>query len=534
MKKKYINLALIIGLFSMIFVACEDNIPPVLDQLNFGRVFTPLNFDVRIRNMTTAEFTWDERGDASSYVMEISQDSLAFTSIVETDTIPAGQNSFNATLDGNTRYSARLKGVSDSISESKWTMVTFKTDPENIFESLPATDIHATSVTLTWPAGSAVTNFVINPGDINRPITDQEKADGIATITGLTDQTAYTVVLYNGTKIRGTVEFTTLVDIGNATAVYPTDTLSKVIAAAKDGDVLALYPGDYTVSAGTITLDKSISIKAVFPYDPPILHNQFNISDGATEVVLNGLVLNGSYTDSTNTEVTLSSAIQYSTVDFATLGSLTLTGCTIDTYDKSFISDGGSQFKTDSIVVDNCIVSNVYNSGGDFIDFRKSYVADLTISNSTFNYCATLNARDFIRMDGGTKGNTYDDGTNTPVINVNHCTLYDVMNSTSSTKRLFYVRWSLNQITSENNLLAEMGISVYSNQSSTSQPACSYNNYFNAAGYYTVNGTVLIDNSSNYTTLDPGFADAANGDFTVSDQTLIDNKVGDPRWLPAQ
>jgi hypothetical protein len=108
------------------------------------------------------------------------------------------------------------------------------------------------------------------------------------------------------------------------------------------------------------------------------------------------------------------------------------------------------------------------------------------------------------------------------------------MNSSSSSKRLFYVRWSQNQITSKNNLLTDMGISVYSNQTATSQPACAYNNYFNADGYFTVNGTVLIDNSSNYTTEDPGYADAANGDFTISNQTLIDNQVGDPRWLPAQ
>jgi len=31
--------------------------------------------------------------------------------------------------------------------------------------------------------------------------------------------------------------------------------------------------------------------------------------------------------------------------------------------------------------------------------------------------------------------------------------------------------------------------------------------------------------------LDPKFVDAANGNFKVQNQTLIDSKVGDPRWL---
>src|SRR5690606_27310267 len=32
------------------------------------------------------------------------------------------------------------------------------------------------------------------------------------------------------------------------------------------------------------------------------------------------------------------------------------------------------------------------------------------------------------------------------------------------------------------------------------------------------------------TEADPGFEDPANGDFTVTNQTIIDNNVGDPRW----
>jgi len=30
--------------------------------------------------------------------------------------------------------------------------------------------------------------------------------------------------------------------------------------------------------------------------------------------------------------------------------------------------------------------------------------------------------------------------------------------------------------------------------------------------------------------VNPGFVDAVNGDFTVTNQDLIDFSVGDPRW----
>ena len=86
-----------------------------------------------------------------------------------------------------------------------------------------------------------------------------------------------------------------------------------------------------------------------------------------------------------------------------------------------------------------------------------------------------------------------------------------------------------------NTIIAET-VGYYTNQSRSAQPECSMNNYYNAPGFYTDGyaSGAKIDISGNYTTLDPGFADAANGDFTISNQTLIDNGIGDPRWRSNQ
>lgn len=153
------NIGCIIGIFSLILVGCKDNIDPIVEQLNFSRVFTPLNLKVNIRNQTTAEFAWDTKTDAASYVVEISKDSLAFTNIVKTVNVLPTQLPYSILLDGQTLYSARVKGVSSSgLGDSKWAVVVFKTAAENIFAPLSGTDIQATSVTINWPAGSDVTN----------------------------------------------------------------------------------------------------------------------------------------------------------------------------------------------------------------------------------------------------------------------------------------------------------------------------------------------------------------------------------------
>ena len=65
----------------------------------------------------------------------------------------------------------------------------------------------------------------------------------------------------------------------------------------------------------------------------------------------------------------------------------------------------------------------------------------------------------------------------------------------------------------------------------TNQPATvftmSKNNYFNAPGF-TVNETVnaKVDVVGNFTQLNPGFVDEANGNLTITNQTLLDNAVG--------
>jgi hypothetical protein len=254
------------------------------------------------------------------------------------------------------------------------------------------------------------------------------------------------------------------------------------------------------------------------------------VETGNHDLIITNIDMQGGYIDEDGDEDILSYVVKYNSKN-TSFGKLVIKGCIIDNFEKSLLSTSSNNFDMESVLIDDCIVSNVYNDGGDFIDFRQSYCPKLTVTNSTFYNVATEYTRDFIRMDGSTKGNVYDDGTRTPEIVVKNNTIYNVMNSSSTMKRFFYVRWSQHTIESKNNLFVNMGVAVYSNQSLTIQPECSYNNYFSAPGFYTEAAGIKYDISDNYTTVDPGFVDPDNGDFTVTNQTIRDNYVGDPRWL---
>lgn len=512
-----------IGLLTLCVInACDDEIEPV-EELNLSRVLTPINLVARIRSLTTIELNWDLREEATSYIVEFSEDSLAFTSIIRTVTVLPDELPLQEVFDGETRYSARVKGVgANGVAESNWAAVTIVTAQENIFLPIIDGDIGATTATVRWPAGSNVTSLLINPGAVNREITADEKAAGIATITGLTGETNYTVTLRRENKVRGNISFETLIDIGDATAVYPEDDLNAVITAAAPGDALVLFPGDYTAYTGTIILNKSITISGLYPFNKPQVHVQFNIESGASNVTINNLDMDG--------DGTLTDAFRFNTAAFD-YASLSINGSTIHDFARSFIA-GNVAAKVASVSVDNSVVTNILTTGGDFIDFRNTYLGSLSLTNSTFNNCAAT--RDFIRMDAaaGLSGT----GLNSNVL-IDHCTLYGVSNNLTTTRRILYVRFLTNTLTVRNTIIAG-STGYYTNQPNTSAPTFSNNNYFNAARFHDTTVEVItnmkIDASGSLRTLDPGFVNAATGNFTITNQTLLDNAVGDPRWRPAQ
>ncbi|MCK9640502.1 MAG: DUF5123 domain-containing protein [Prolixibacteraceae bacterium] len=526
MKSNLKNIGFMVGLISLILVSCKDKIDPIVEQLDYARVFKPISLTAKIKNKTTVELAWTVGKDASSYVIEFSEDSLKFSAIVKTVTVAPDKIPVSVVLDGQTQYSARIKGVSASgVPDSKWSAIAFKTDAENIFSTLAGTDIQATSVTLKWPAGSDVTNFVITPGNVQRTITALEKAAGVATITGLTGETDYTVKLFKGTKQRGVVTFKTLIDLGGATAVYPADNLSTVIANANAGDALVLFPGNYVAYSGAITINKSISIKGLYPYNKPIVHVKFVLESGVQSVDIKDLEMNGNYTDPlTGLPAILDHAFQYNTT-LVNYGTLNVTGCRIHDFDKSLFTGSSSIVsKIVSISMTDCIVTNILTNSADCIDFRAGYVVSLKLKNSTFNNCAP--ARDFVRLDNTAA--TFPGLVSN--VEIDHCTLYAVSNKTSS--RILYVRFATNTLKVTNSIIAGT-LGYYTNQTLSAQPECSGNNYFNAPGFITGGSTVSgakFDLSTSYTLLDPGFTNAAIGNFTVTNQTVNDSGVGDPRW----
>ncbi len=516
MKVRYIFKRLMIVILLAATVTGCDYDKEVIEELPVNREFAPVALSAQVRNQVNVELNWRVNENINSYIVEVSNDSTSFDNIIKTVEVNPNELPVLVPLESETFYSIRVKAISDrGLDDSSWATIRARTLTEQIFFPGDPSDIKALEVTLRWVPNSEVTEISFSPGDITHTITAEEKADGIATITGLTPETEYTATLLNGDKIRGVKTFTTGIDIGTGKLVTPEDDLFQMITDASAGDILVLEPGDYTEQTGTITLDKSITIRGLRAFDKPLLRVNFEIVGGATDVELIDLDLQGGEGSSL-----LSDAIRYTGA--GNFNSLLISGSNIHDYARSFIAGNESGAVLQTLTVENSIVYNILTSGGDFIDFRNSDVLNININTSTFYNVAP--DRDFIRLDAS--GTSNDAGLTANIL-IESTTIYASSNKDSS--RLLYVRFVSNDVTVRNTLIAETASEGYADRSGIDEsPTFSNNNYFNAPGFY--DSSQYIFDNTNYTTLDPGFADPSSGDFTITNQTLIDNQVGDPRW----
>ncbi|KJD31091.1 hypothetical protein PK35_16570 [Tamlana nanhaiensis] len=512
MKTIYIFKIIPVLLLAILVTGCGYN-EDVIEELSISREFAPTDLSVFIRNQTNVELNWVTDDNIDYYVAEFSADDPTFSTIYLSQQIDASELPIQIRLEGETLYAIRIKAVSNrGLNDSSWVIAEAETLTEQIMLPSQPGDIQALQATLRWEAGLNVTHFILQPGDVRYDLSAQEIAAGVATIPDLMADTDYQGTLYNNAKIRGTSTFKTGIDIGDNTLVLPSDDLFQMIADAESGDILLLEQGDYTSQVGSVTLDKSITIQGLRTDFKPLLKIGFSIAAGAEDVSLIDLDIAG---DSASELIDM---VSYS--DVGNFNSMLISGCNIHDFDRSFVRGSTSGSVLQTLTIENSIVSNVLTAAGDFIDFRSSDVLNVNITTSTFNNCAP--GRDFLRLDASGVSN----GNSNCNILIDSCTLYGCSNSDS--RRILYVRFVTNDVTVRNTLIAETDSEGYADRSGIDEtPTFSNNNYFNAPGFSDSNQYIFDGSGSD---LDPGFANAANGDFTITNQTIIDNQIGDPRW----
>lgn len=485
----------------------------------FARTFSASGLKVTVLSKFNAMFSWDKSSNAKSYTLEIFETAdFSGTPVRRVTDIAGNLVQYTVTgLDGDTKFYARLKAVSGTTSDSNWKTVEFATDPEQLLNAVDAATIRSTSVTITWPAATAVTKLVLSPGDITHTISPSEMAAGSAIVTGLNPETLYTVKLYNGTKVRGNVTFKSGLNLSGYTEITNITELNAALAASGP-QRLALYGGTYLVN-GAVAVNKNITITSADPANKPIIVGAaFKVTSNAS-LTLNNVVLNG-------TSTTASTFVDYTEASDNTYGALTVTGCEIYGYGKGLVYINVKAL-VESITFENNIIRDIACTGAGFIDFRTGFTKNFTMKNNTIYNITEDGSRYLVRIDATTNFATQTGN----IFRAENNTFYNALNASART--YFYIRLTSVNLSFNKNIVSTTA-NAFSFQAASILTISerSANNYHDAPNFYSsTTSNARNDASGNYTMLNPTFVNATGGDFTVGNEILKANKIGDLRWI---
>lgn len=530
------------GVFALlaifITVSCTDDNDWDVDN-SYDRLFSVQTSSLSVSpEAIKAEVKWTKTPETEYYIIEVSKDSLyneipmgGNNSIVfGEDKSITGSPYIVTNLDSDSKYFIRIKAMSTTKSESKWTYLekkSFNTKSEQIMNPVTSQDKTSSTVRLSWEAGAAVTKIELLKGSTiirTETLGATEIAAGEITFTGLEAGTFYVANLYNNDIRRGYAMFSTFAEAPSADVViYLNET--DVIDQAYLDDLAVQHPGKSITLAMASEATYTIEEKLTIPNNMSI--NFFGIA-GLNKVVLN--LLNNIDYAGTHSFITFRNLnidcggkgyVMNQSVA-ATVDKIEFDDCIIQNAATSFFRMQSTAEKTvNSLILNNCVFRNI-GSGYYFVHVdtgsgsNKGVVKNLTMSNSTFdNVCATSNGKGFI----------YSRDTSMESIEITNCTMYAIGGGSNYFVDFASTNNGATSFTITNTILGKTGGNTFRGIRAKTLP--SITNTYATSEWYQASNAVTYSNYSG--TAADLFTDPENGDFSYKDGSF-DSNVGDPQW----
>lgn len=501
--------------------------------------------------VTFSAFTSKAVPSPEYYVFEVSKDSL-YEGVENANIIKFGEDKSLTSspvvlsgLDGDSKYYMRVKAMSSTSNESKWVYYkdgsSFKTKAEQIFNNVEATDLFEDHVNLSWTPGAEVTHITYaNANDVENiqtiNLTDEQKAAGKYTLSGLQPTSTYTITIYKNDVKRGQLQVTTPAampaanfkySLASDVTVISQDLIDEIAEKAKAaagnetnysatigipaGAKVALYgtnDSDGGKTNVTIPDGMSVTFFGLAGGETPTitLDKNFDIAGSHTYIKFQNVKLeeNGAgYFINQNKACTVSeftledcevsnvktSFFRIQGKDAKSIGKLTLKNSIFTNlcagYGFIHIDAGSGAGHLDNVEIDGCTFNSICVTGKVFIFSKKTNMQDITIKNSTFYNC-NGNGQYFVDF------NTDSFGPNTFLI--------------------------------ENCIFGKSADEATNKNIRSKTPATVANSFRTTDFFKVIKG--VNDTEFSSTQL---FTDPANGNFTIKAGTLKE-KAGDPRW----
>lgn len=394
-----------------------------------ARLFKPS--EVKITSgETQAKLTWTvplmATGKTLKYSIDFSTDSTFATIKYSATSDTAGVTVTEDNIPVRTKYYARIKAnATANQPESKYVRSSvFQLSGTQLFLAVRDNDIKETNITLRFKPTLGLSSIVLTPttgAAVTTSLSTADAAAGIKTISGITAGVLYSAELFDGTKSKGLVTFTTLLPTNYSVKLNPGDDLAAAITNAANGAIIGLNPGTYTLAATSFITQKTITLKSTSgnPTDTKVNYKEIDLEGTGAGVTLSGIEFDGTagaalyFINFIGSQAANGSA--------ATFTNVVVENCIVHGATTAFLrGDRGTaarDFKITNITVNNSVVydmglngssayytfhvnkmqfntisvskSTFYNAGPGLVTASTTYAGDVVptvaISNSTFN-----------------------------------------------------------------------------------------------------------------------------------------------------
>ena len=394
-----------------------------------ARLFKPSEVKITTGE-TQAKLTWTvplmATGKTLKYNIDFSTDSTFATIKYSTTSDTAGVTVTEDNIPVRTKYYARIKANATADQpESKYVRSSvFQLSGTQLFLAVRDNDIKETNITLRFKPTVGLSSIVLTPATgaaVTTSLSTADAAAGIKTISGITAGLLYSAELFDGTKSKGLVTFTTLLPTNYTVKLNPGDDLAAAITNAANGAIIGLNPGTYTLATTSFITQKTITLKSTSgnPTDTKVNYKEIDLEGTGAGVTLSGIEFDGTagaalyFINFIGSQAANGSA--------ATFTNVVVENCIVHGATTAFLrGDRGTaarDFKITNITVNNSIVydmglngssayytfhvnkmqfntisvskSTFYNAGPGLVTASTTYAGDVVptvaISNSTFN-----------------------------------------------------------------------------------------------------------------------------------------------------
>ena len=495
-----------------------------------------------LTNFTPSTGLFKIRGMMSSNVMSGTTGAVAYIKVTANTTLTATSiitlSNFEIEHSNGTKEAATMSNATVTCTNASPAANAMAADPAEI--GLVAGGTAEVAITLTnedaltgfeavleLPAG--VTAEVTKTARLTGPIFQYNTTDKSIKYWGPTAMTGNDGAILN-VKLTADNTFTApakiiLNNIKVTNAASKSTALSPVSINVVEGDPFADLVNKALANAtggvATVTLDKDYAAKSTIELPA----GTSLVIDGAGNT-LDASELNGNLVQM---PATAPESWTKSDISFLNL--------TVKGLKKALFYSAAKKHLAENFVIDNCVVELAGDATT--IDYTKGGTAlNVTVTNSTF-YAATATTKSFYSSQSGEKATEYDANA-VQTFTFKNNTMYNLAkNKNFFSHRQSNQKWLSYDV--ENNIFVNCGKSgqvikgMNGGQSGKNPTWKIENNAFNYDGADTSASEDTGDSEepvNNSIAEVVTFADAANGDFTVGESSIVAReKAGDPRWL---